>query len=43
MLSPEYDQPRTQQEIEEALSRASVVEIKRLSNPGVNIVGVKAS
>jgi len=43
MLSPEYDQPRTQQEIEEALSRARVVEIKRLSNPGVNIVGVKAS
>jgi SAM-dependent methyltransferase len=43
MLSPEYDLPRTQQEVEEALTRARVVEIKRLSNPGVNIVGIKAS
>src|SRR5215813_8148606 len=43
MLSPEYDLPRTQQEIEDALSRARVVDLKRLSNPGVNIVGVKAS
>jgi SAM-dependent methyltransferase len=41
MLSPQYDQPRTQQEIEEALSRAGVVELKRLPNAGVNIIGVK--
>ncbi|MDQ3665039.1 MAG: methyltransferase domain-containing protein [Acidobacteriota bacterium] len=42
MLSPQYDFPRTQQEIEEALSAAGVVELKRLPNPGVNIVGVKS-
>ncbi len=42
MLSPQYDQPRTQQEIEEALSAAGVVELKRLPNPGVNIVGAKS-
>jgi SAM-dependent methyltransferase len=41
MLSPQYDQPRTRQEIEEALSAAGVVELKRLPNAGVNIVGVK--
>ena len=42
MLSPQYDQPRTQQEIEEALSAAGVVELKRLPNPGVNLVGAKS-
>jgi SAM-dependent methyltransferase len=42
MLSPQYDQPRTQQEIEEALSAGGVVELKRLPNSGVNIVGVKS-
>lgn len=41
MLSPQYDQPRTQQEIEEALCAGGVVELKRLPNSGVNIVGVK--
>ena len=41
MLSPQYDLPRTQQEIEEALSAAGVVELKRLPNSGVNIVGAK--
>lgn len=43
MLSPQYDNPRTQGEVEEALSGAGVVEIKRLPNSGVNIVGVKGS
>jgi ubiquinone/menaquinone biosynthesis C-methylase UbiE len=43
MLSPQYDQPRTQQEIEDALSAAGVVELKRLPNPGVNIIGVKSA
>ncbi len=42
MLSPQYDQPRTQQEIEEALSAGGVVELRRLPNSGVNIVGVKS-
>ncbi len=41
MLSPQYDQPRTQQEIEEALAAGGVGELKRLPNSGVNIVGVK--
>ncbi|HVQ40056.1 MAG TPA: methyltransferase domain-containing protein [Pyrinomonadaceae bacterium] len=41
MLSPQYDQPRTQQEVEEALAAAGVVEIKRLPNSGVNMVGAK--
>jgi len=43
MLSPQYDQPRTQQEIEDALSAAGVVELKRLPNSGVNIVGAKSA
>jgi SAM-dependent methyltransferase len=43
MLSPQYDQPRTQQEVEDALVHANVVGLKRLPNPGVNIVGIKAS
>jgi 2-polyprenyl-3-methyl-5-hydroxy-6-metoxy-1,4-benzoquinol methylase/uncharacterized protein YbaR (Trm112 family) len=42
MLSPQYDQPRTQQETEAALSAAGIVELKRLPNPGVNIVGAKS-
>ncbi|MGH9906463.1 MAG: methyltransferase domain-containing protein [Pyrinomonadaceae bacterium] len=41
MLSPQYDQPRTQQEIEKTLTAAGVVELRRLSNSGVNIIGVK--
>jgi ubiquinone/menaquinone biosynthesis C-methylase UbiE/uncharacterized protein YbaR (Trm112 family) len=43
MLSPQYDQPRTQAEVEEALAAAGVVEIKRLPNPGVNIIGSKGA
>jgi ubiquinone/menaquinone biosynthesis C-methylase UbiE/uncharacterized protein YbaR (Trm112 family) len=43
MLSPHYDQPRTQSEVEEALASAGVVEMKRLPNPGVNIVGSKGA
>lgn len=42
MLSPQFDQPRTQQEVEEALSAAGVVDLQRLPNPGVNIVGAKS-
>lgn len=42
MLSPQYDQPCTQQEIEDALSAAGVAELTRLPNPGVNLVGVKS-
>ena len=42
MLSPQYDQPRTQKEVEEALSAEGVVELKRLPNAGVNIIGRKS-
>jgi uncharacterized protein YbaR (Trm112 family) len=42
MLSPEYDQPQTQGEVESALASAGVVELRRLPNPGVNVVGRRA-
>jgi ubiquinone/menaquinone biosynthesis C-methylase UbiE/uncharacterized protein YbaR (Trm112 family) len=43
MLSPQYDQPRTQQEVESALAANGIVEIKRLPNYGLNIVGSKGT
>jgi ubiquinone/menaquinone biosynthesis C-methylase UbiE/uncharacterized protein YbaR (Trm112 family) len=43
MLSPQYDQPQTQHDVESALSAAGVSDLKRLQNPGVNIVGQKIS
>jgi 2-polyprenyl-3-methyl-5-hydroxy-6-metoxy-1,4-benzoquinol methylase len=42
MLSPQYDQPRTRQEIEDALSSAGIVNLKRLDNGGLNIIGEKS-
>lgn len=42
MLSPEYDSPQTQAEVEAALAEAGVVELRRLPNPGVNVVGRRA-
>jgi len=42
MLSPQYDQPRTQQEVEEALRGAGVINLTRLANSGVNIIGEKS-
>ncbi len=41
MLSPQYDQPRTQQEVEQALASAGVPETVRLPGPGLTIVGTK--
>ncbi|HLL73742.1 MAG TPA: methyltransferase domain-containing protein [Pyrinomonadaceae bacterium] len=41
MLSPQYDQPQTQDEVQAALAEAGVVDIERLPNPGVNVVGRK--
>jgi SAM-dependent methyltransferase len=41
MLSPQYDQPRTQQEVETALASAGIKNLRRLDNSGVNIVGEK--
>jgi SAM-dependent methyltransferase len=43
MMSPQYDQPRTQQEVEEALTAAGVIELKRLPNPVLNIIGRKGA
>lgn len=42
MLSPRYDQPQTEQEAREALASANVIELQRLPNPGLNIIGLKA-
>ena len=41
MLSPQYDQPRTKQEVEQALSGAGITNLKRLNNSGLNVVGEK--
>jgi 2-polyprenyl-3-methyl-5-hydroxy-6-metoxy-1,4-benzoquinol methylase/uncharacterized protein YbaR (Trm112 family) len=43
MLSPQYDSPRTQEEVEYALGAAGIVEMKRIPGRGVNIVGRKGS
>jgi SAM-dependent methyltransferase len=43
MLSPQYDQPRTQQEVEQALSGAGVINLKRLDNSFLNVVGEKGA
>jgi 2-polyprenyl-3-methyl-5-hydroxy-6-metoxy-1,4-benzoquinol methylase/uncharacterized protein YbaR (Trm112 family) len=43
MLSPQYDQPRTQPEMEDALKTAGVVNLRRLDNAGLNIIGEKAA
>lgn len=42
MLSPQYDQPRTQQEVEDALRATGIVDLKRLNNPGLNVIGQKS-
>ena len=41
MLSPAFDQPQTAQEIERALGEGGLAEMRRLPNPGANIVGRK--
>ena len=41
MLSPQYDQPRTKEEIEEALSSSGIIEIERLPGDGAIIAGRK--
>jgi len=41
MLSPQYDQPRTKEEIEQALSSSGIVDIERLPGDGAIIVGSK--
>jgi SAM-dependent methyltransferase/uncharacterized protein YbaR (Trm112 family) len=38
MLAPEYDQPQTFDEVRSALARAGVTAVRRLPNPGLNVV-----
>jgi len=41
MLSPQYDQPQRQTDVERALADSGVEDIKRLPNAGLNLVGRK--
>lgn len=41
MLAPTFDQPQTIRETETNLSRVGIKNIKRLENPGVNVIGEK--
>jgi len=43
MLTPEYDHPLTQAEGERALRAGGVIGIRRLHNPGLNLVGDRRS
>ena len=43
MLSPQYDHPQTFAEAERALTGAGIVELRRLPNAGLNVVGIKAT
>jgi ubiquinone/menaquinone biosynthesis C-methylase UbiE/uncharacterized protein YbaR (Trm112 family) len=42
MLSPQYDQPQTQRETESSLLAEGIEDIKRLNNPGLNLIGKKS-
>lgn len=42
MLSPAYDQPMTQAELEGVLLQSGVHKVRRLSSPGLNLVGEKS-
>jgi 2-polyprenyl-3-methyl-5-hydroxy-6-metoxy-1,4-benzoquinol methylase/uncharacterized protein YbaR (Trm112 family) len=42
MLSPQYDQPQTFEEVEAALSSAGIVELQRLANQGLDVAGIKS-
>ena len=41
MLAPAFDQPQTESEARTALSQTGVSDIKRLPNPGLNLIGEK--
>lgn len=43
MLSPQYDQPQTQGDVEKIFGEEGIVELKRLSNGSLNIVGRKGA
>lgn len=40
MLSPAYDSPMNEKEVRQCLDQCNVKDVVRLSNPGVNVVGV---
>lgn len=42
MLAPRYDRPVTHEEAERALAGAGIVKLRRLGNPGLNLVGERA-
>lgn len=42
MLSPAYDKPMTEKAVRQSLALSEVVEVKRLPNPGVNVIAQKA-
>lgn len=42
MLSPEYDQPQTQNEVTKVLAAAGIDNIRRLPNAGLNLTGRKS-
>jgi len=41
MLSPEYDYPQTEKDVRNYLSKAGIIEIYRLNNSGLNLIGRK--
>jgi 2-polyprenyl-3-methyl-5-hydroxy-6-metoxy-1,4-benzoquinol methylase len=43
MLSPQYDQPQTQEDTEHTLKSEGIEDIQRLGNPGLNLIGRKAA
>ena len=42
MLSPAFDSPQTQAEVEAALRACGMTDIKRLGNPGLNITATQS-
>ena len=41
MLAPQYDQPQVEEDAAQALKAGGLTEIKRLNNPGLNLIGKK--
>jgi ubiquinone/menaquinone biosynthesis C-methylase UbiE len=43
MLAPRYDNPMTREEAERALCAGGIVKLRRLENPGLNLVGERGA
>lgn len=41
MLAPAFDQPQTMAEVGRALERGGIADVRRLPNPGLNVIGRK--